>query len=74
MEECGPLIVNTAGIYSAGQNKVNRYCTVPGKKKTKQLGHARAKGEVTETCYKGIGGSCRGGEISSGVRLMAVLG
>lgn len=73
MEECGPLIVNTAGIYSARQNKVNRHCTVPGKK-NKTIRSRPRKGEVTETCYKGIGGSCRGGEISSGVRLMAVLG
>lgn len=55
MEECGPLIVNTAGIYSARQNKVNRYCTVPGKK-TKQLGHARERVRLLRRVIRALAG------------------
>lgn len=55
VEESGPLIVNTAGIYSARQNKVNRHCTVPGKK-TKQLGRARERVRLLRRVIRALAG------------------
>lgn len=46
-----------AGIYSARQNKVNRCCTVPGKKKQKQLGHARERVRLLRRVIRALAGA-----------------